>query len=97
LLDVLLFCYYKCIIFVGIRVVCLLYKLIHGVDYLQCSEMFAIGKLSVNMVLHKFVVVVNVVFKTQIWWPHGEDLLKVMVGFKDWCGLPFIQGAIDYT
>jgi hypothetical protein len=64
LLVVVLFYYYRCAILVGIRVVCLLYKLAHGVDYLQCNKMFAIGKSSVNMVLHEFVVVVNVVFKT---------------------------------
>jgi hypothetical protein len=58
--------------------------------------MFTINKSFVNMVLHEFVVV-NVVFRTQIQWPCGEDLLRVMAGFKDWCGLPFIQGAIDYT
>ncbi len=93
----MLFCYYRCVILVVIKVVCLPYKLAHGVDYLQCTEMFVIGKSSVNMVLREFVVVVNVVFRTQIRWPHGEDLLRVMACFKDWCGLLFIPGAIDYT
>jgi hypothetical protein len=59
--------------------------------------MFAIGKSYVNMVLHEFVVVVNVVFKTLIRWPRSEDLLRVMAGFKDWCGFPYIQGVIDCT
>jgi hypothetical protein len=59
--------------------------------------MFVIGISSMNMVLHKFFVVVNVVFRFQIQWPHGEDFLRIMVGFKDWCGLPSIQGAIDCT
>jgi hypothetical protein len=96
LLYVVSFCYYRCAIFVGIRIVCLLYKFVHGADYLQCNEMFIINKSFVNMVLHEFVVV-NVVFRTQIQWPCGEDLLRVMAGFNDWCGLPFIQGAIDCT
>lgn len=50
-----------------------------------------------NMVLHEFVVVVNVVFRTWIQWPHSEDLLRVMACFKDWCGIPSIQDVIDYT
>jgi hypothetical protein len=41
--------------------------------------------------------VINVVFRNQIQWPQGEDLSRVMVGFKDWCGPPSIDGAIDYT
>jgi hypothetical protein len=67
LFDVMLFCYYRCVILVGIKVLCLPYKLAHGADYLQCTEMFVIDKSSVNMVLREFVVVVvNVVFRTQI-------------------------------
>ncbi len=50
-----------------------------------------------SMVLYKFVTIVNVVFKSQIQWPCSEDLLRVMEGFKDWCGLPFVQGVINYT
>jgi hypothetical protein len=39
---------------------------------------------------HEFVIDVNVVFMTQIRWPHGEDLSRVMASFKDWCGIPSI-------
>jgi hypothetical protein len=50
------------------------------------------------MVLHKFVFVTNIVFKSQKKkWPQGKDLVQIMVGFKNICGLPLIYGAIDYT
>ncbi len=42
---------------------CSLYKLAHGIEYLQCFEMFAIEKLSINMVLHEIVYVVNMFSK----------------------------------
>lgn len=54
-------CYYRCIVLVSIKVACSLYKLTHGVNYHQCNEMFVIGKSSVNMVLHEFVIAINVV------------------------------------
>lgn len=88
---------YRFVIHVGIRVKCFLYKFFHGVDYLQCSEMFTIGKSSMNMVLHNFVFTINEVFRNQIWWPQGEDLSWVMVGFRDLCGLLSIHGVIDCT
>lgn len=43
----------------GIRVRCFLYKFFHGVDYLQCNEIFTMGKSLMNMVLHNFSFVVN--------------------------------------
>jgi hypothetical protein len=43
--------------------------------------MFAIGKSIVHLVLHEFIHSINVVFKNQIKWPKGEDLLKVTIGF----------------
>ncbi len=41
---------------------CSLYEVAHEVNYLQCSELFVFSKSFVNMVLHEFVVDVNVVF-----------------------------------
>ncbi len=55
-----------------------------------------IRKSSMNMVLHKFVFVVNIVFKSQKQNGHKAKT-QVMVGFKNICGLPLIYGAIDYT
>ncbi len=88
---------YRCAIHVGIKVGVLALQTCAQNYYLQCSELFAMGKSSLNMVLHKFVVVVNVVFRNQIQWPWNEDLSRVMAVFKDWCGLLFVHGAIDCT
>jgi len=30
-------------------------------------------------------------------WPKGKELIKVMVGFKKFCGLPLVHGAINAT
>jgi hypothetical protein len=60
---------YKFVIPIGIRVAYSFFKLAHGANYLQCNELFMIGKSYINMVLHEFVFVMNVVFKIQICWP----------------------------
>jgi len=72
---------YKCVILVGICVACALYKLIHGAKYFHFSNLFAIGKSIMHLVLWKFVCSIHVVFKSQIQWLEGEDLAKVMKGF----------------
>jgi hypothetical protein len=59
--------------------------------------MFAIGKSTVHLVLHEFIHAINVVFKNRIKWPKGEDLLKGMIGFKNFFGLQYVYGAIDVT
>jgi hypothetical protein len=57
--------------------------------------LFAIGKSIVHVVLWEFVFAINVVCKNQIQWLEGEDLLEVVAGFKNFCGLPFVDGAIN--
>jgi hypothetical protein len=59
--------------------------------------MFAIGKSTMHLVLHEFIHVLNVIFKNQIKWPKGEDLLKVMIGFKNFFSLQYVSSAIDVT
>jgi hypothetical protein len=88
---------YRCVVLVGICVAYALYKLVHGAKYFHCSDLFAIGKSIMHLVLQKFVCSVHVVFKSQIQWPKGEDLAKVLRGFREFCGLPSIHGAIDVT
>jgi hypothetical protein len=39
----------------------------------------------------------NIVFKNKIMWLEGEHLVKVMVKFRSFCGLPSIHGTIDVT
>ena len=66
--------HYKCVMLVGIRIACALYKLAHEVEYFHCNEMFTISKSTIHMVLKKIVHVVNVVFKNQIKWPKGKHI-----------------------
>ncbi len=51
----------KCIkaIHVEIYVSCVIYKLEHGYNFLICSKLFAIVKSIISLVLHEFVVLVN--------------------------------------
>jgi len=36
-------------------------------------------------------------FKNLISWLCGNEMQAVMVGFKNWCDLPFVQGANNGT
>ncbi len=86
---------YKCAIPIGIQIACSFYKFSHGTKDFQCNELFAINKSTIHLVLQEFVCAINMIFKNQMRWPKIEELVKVMVGFKTFCGLPFIHGAID--
>ena len=88
---------YFCAIPVEIRVTAALYKLVQGVNILTCSEMFAIGRSTVGRTIRKVINAVNVVFRSQILWPEGDQLLQVMSDFKAWCHMPRVVGAIDCT
>jgi hypothetical protein len=68
-----------------------------GASFFICNKTFAIGKSIVELVLHEFIVVVNVDFKRLICWPVRTKMQVVMGDFKHFCGLPNIQGAIDDT
>jgi hypothetical protein len=59
------------------------------------TQLFAIGKSIVSLVLHGFDVAVNIVFWKLISWLVGVDMCIVMNDFKLWCGIPSVQGAID--
>jgi hypothetical protein len=39
----------------------------------------------------------NIVLKNQMKWPEGNDLIEVMDGFKDFCGMSLVHGTIDAT
>jgi hypothetical protein len=84
-------------VLMSICVACNLYKLVHASQYLHCFEFFAIKISTMHLVLHEFVCATNVVLKIQLKWLVGDDLVKVMAGFKDLCGLPSVHGAIDAT
>jgi hypothetical protein len=88
---------YHKVIFVEIWVYCSIYKLAQGVNFLRCSELFAIGKLIVFVILHQFVKAFNFVYMHFITWPWGKEMGIVMEEFKTWCGFLNVQGAIDGT
>jgi hypothetical protein len=88
---------YRCAIPVEIRVTAVLYKLVQGVNILTCSELFAIGRSTVGRAIQEVVNGINVVFRSQISWPHGDQLLQVMSDFRSWCQMPRVVGAIDCT
>jgi hypothetical protein len=86
---------YMCMTPESIKVACSFYKLAHGLEYLQCNELFAIGKSTIHLMLREFVHVINDVFKAQLQWIECERLFQIMQGFKELLGLPCIQGAIN--
>jgi len=72
-----------------------IFKLAQGANFLTCSEMFAIRKSIVSLVLHEFVVIFISTYNDLIILPQGEAMAIVMDDFKVWCGLLNVQGAID--
>jgi hypothetical protein len=81
---------------VEVRVCASLYKLTHGTNFLSCSEKFTIGKSTVSIVIREVIGALNTVFGHLLQWPRGAEMRQVMVDFKSWCGMPFVQGALDY-
>lgn len=88
---------YRIAIPVLIRVACSLFKLTHGASLIVCSEMFAVGKSTVSIMLRDVVNAINDGMREEISWPTGEKLRQVQVDFKRLCGLPAVVGAIDGT
>jgi hypothetical protein len=88
---------YQLAILVEIRVSCCLYKLAHGANLLTCSELFAIGRSTVGLVIREVVSAINVVYRDVIWWPRNQELYEVMADFKAWYSMPSVYSAIDCT
>ena len=59
--------------------------------------MFAVGCSIIGRVICKVVCAINVVYRDIICWPQNKDMHCVMLEFKQWCGMPSVYGAIDYT
>lgn len=77
-------------IFMTIRVTRFLYKIAHDIEQLHCNELCVVGKSIVHLILREFVWFMNHMFQNQIAWPKGNDLSKVMNGFRELCRLPTI-------
>ncbi len=70
------------------HVVCSIYK--QGVNLLVCSELFAIGKSIIFVILHEFMYVVIVVYRTIIQGPTCLKMQMLIEKFKRWCRLPYV-------
>jgi hypothetical protein len=79
----------------AIHVSCVIYKFVHGCNFLIYNKLFAIGKVTISLVPHEFVNAVNVVFRKLISWLVGVEMCSIMNDFKLWCSLLNIQGPID--
>lgn len=88
---------YRLVIPVSVRVACSLFKLSHGVSLLICSELFAVGRSTVSIMLRGVVNAVNIVLRSEMSWPRGDRLASIAVSFAMHCGLLGIAGAIDGT
>ena len=80
---------------IEVRICCCLYKLGHGCNLLSCSEQFAIGCSTLGLVIHE-VVAITIAFGHIVQLPVGIDMWKVMIDFKNFCGMPSIHGTINY-
>jgi len=88
---------FQIVVPISICVACSLYKFAHVSKYLHCSKLFTIKKLTIHLVLHEFMCVMNFVLKNQMKWLKGNDLIEVMDGFKEFCGMLLVHGTIDAT
>lgn len=88
---------YRLAIPVLIRVACTLFKLAQGASLFICSEMFAIGKSTVSILLREVVNAINDTMGHEITWPRGDRLRDCQTDFQNLCGLPACVGAIDGT
>lgn len=86
---------YRLAIPVLIRVGCTLFKLAHGANMTVCSELFAIGKSTVSMVLREVVNAINDTLRHEIMWSTGDRMRETKAKFYELCGLPGVVGAID--
>jgi hypothetical protein len=72
-----------------------LYKIAQGYNLLICNELFNVGRSIVSVVFKEIIIGINIVFNKVLFWPIGNKIQTIMQGFKSFCGLPNIQGAIN--
>lgn len=88
---------YWFVIWVEVRVACVIHKLSHGSNLLTCSKLFSIGKSIVRFVNCEIVKTKNNMFKTFIAWLVGQKMEDVMSEFKESRGIPSVHGVINNT
>jgi hypothetical protein len=56
--------------------------MVQGANFLTCNELFAIGKLTIFLILCEFVVVFISTYNVLITWLQGKAMAIVMDEFK---------------
>lgn len=59
-----------------------IYKLFHGSNLLTYNKLFAISKSTIGFVIHEVVKVINMMFKSLISWPMGQNMEVVMLKLR---------------
>jgi hypothetical protein len=88
---------YRIAVSTQIRVCATLYKLAHGASFHTMSEMFAIRRSTIGLVIREVVRAINIVLKDLISWPTWKRMRNVMLEFPNFCSMPSVHGAIDCT
>ena len=65
---------YHDVVAVEARVAFAIYKLVHSWKYVQCSELFAIGKSTIGLVLHEVFLTINIIYMNLVLWHVGEKM-----------------------
>lgn len=73
---------YRLAIPVPVRLACTLFKLSHGASLLICSEMFAVGRSTVSIMLREVVHAINVTLRSEISWPTSEQAFAIASDFN---------------
>jgi hypothetical protein len=51
-------------------------------NFLTCNELFAIGKLTIFLILREFVIAFISTYNDLITWPQGKKMVILMDEFK---------------
>jgi hypothetical protein len=59
------------VVHVFVRVACTLFKLTHGTSLFIRSEMFAVGRSTMSLILREVVRAINDTLRHELMWPAG--------------------------
>jgi hypothetical protein len=69
--------------------------LVLSANILTCNELFATRRSIVGLVFNEVVIIINIMFKKLIIWHVSDKMQFVIMGFKNFCDMPSVMGAID--
>lgn len=73
---------YRLAVPVAVCLACTLFKLSHGASFLICSELFAVGRSMMSIMLREVVQAINVGLRNEILWPWGDNISEIAGGFQ---------------